>query len=224
MPNAGVTNKDVPNDDSMNDTFIELLSDMIIQSNTESREHMWFVERYSSILSRYYSKLYPRSRMSSKKQKLIANAARIHDVGKISMPDVLLTKMGTMSFNEFNLYKKHTIKGSQIIRSFSVGRDRDFERICYNVCLYHHEKYDGSGYPYGLKADKIPIEAQIVGLADIYDTLRHGGVPEPVSDNKAFYMIVNGKCGKISERLINCFEEAREELEAVDISMMRGAG
>jgi putative two-component system response regulator len=224
MPNAGVTNKDVPNDDSMNDTFIELLSDMIIQSNTESREHMWFVERYSSILSRYYSKLYPRSRMSSKKQKLIANAARIHDVGKISMPDVLLTKMGTMSFNEFNLYKKHTIKGSQIIRSFSVGRDRDFERICYNVCLYHHEKYDGSGYPYGLKADKIPVEAQIVGLADIYDTLRHGGVPEPVSDNKAFYMIVNGKCGKISERLINCFEEAREELEAVDISMMRGAG
>ena len=224
MPNAGVTNKDVPNDDSMNDTFIELLSDMIIQSNTESREHMWFVERYSSILSRYYSKLYPRSRMSSKKQKLIANAARIHDVGKISMPDVLLTKMGTMSFNEFNLYKKHTIKGSQIIRSFSVGRDRDFERICYNVCLNHHEKYDGSGYPYGLKADKIPIEAQIVGLADIYDTLRHGGVPEPVSDNKAFYMIVNGKCGKISERLINCFEEAREELEAVDISMMRGAG
>ena len=224
MPNAGVTNKDVPNDDSMNDTFIELLSDMIIQSNTESREHMWFVERYSSILSRYYSKLYPRSRMSSKKQKLIANAARIHDVGKISMPDVLLTKMGTMSFNEFNLYKKHTIKGSQIIRSFSVGRDRDFERICYNVCLYHHEKYDGSGYPYGLKADKIPIEAQIVGLADIYDTLRHGGVPEPVSDNKAFYMIVNGKCGKISERLINCFEEAREELEAVDISMMRGVG
>ena len=224
MPNAGVTNKDVPNDDSMNDTFIELLSDMIIQSNTESREHMWFVERYSSILSRYYSKLYPRSRMSSKKQKLIANAARIHDVGKISMPDVLLTKMGTMSFNEFNFYKKHTIKGSQIIRSFSVGRDRDFERICYNVCLNHHEKYDGSGYPYGLKADKIPIEAQIVGLADIYDTLRHGGVPEPVSDNKAFYMIVNGKCGKISERLINCFEEAREELEAVDISMMRGAG
>ena len=224
MPNAGVTNKDVPNDDSMNDTFIELLSDMIIQSNTESREHMWFVERYSSILSRYYSKLYPRSRMSSKKQKLIANAARIHDVGKISMPDVLLTKMGTMSFNEFNLYKKHTIKGSQIIRSFSVGRDRDFERICYNVCLYPQEKYDGSGYPYGLKADKIPVEAQIVGLADIYDTLRHGGVPEPVSDNKAFYMIVNGKCGKISERLINCFEEAREELEAVDISMMRGAG
>ena len=215
MPDA-----DMMNNDFLNDTFIEMLCDMIVQNNAESREHMWYVEKYSEILSRYYSKLYPRSRMSKEKQKLIAKAARIHDVGKISIPDVLLTKMGHMSFNEFNLYKKHTIKGGQIIRSFSVGRDRDFERICYNVCLYHHEKCDGSGYPYGLKADKIPVEAQIVGLADIYDTLRQRGVPEPVSNNKAFYMIVNGECGEISERMINCFEEAREELEAIDILNM----
>lgn len=205
------------NTDVTNEMFIELLSHMILQSNTETKEHMMYVQKYSEILARYYAMLFPRSRMTAKKQRLIKMAAPIHDVGKISVPDALLLKRGHMSVCELNLYKKHTIKGSQIIRSLSNGRDRDFERICYNVCLYHHEKSDGSGYPYGLKEAKIPVEAQIVGLADIYDTLRRMGIPETVSKNKAFYMIVNGECGVLSEKLRECFEEARNEIEAVEL-------
>ena len=116
---------------------------------------------------------------------------------------------------EFSLYKKHTIKGGQVIKSLSNGRDKDFERICYNVCVYHHEKYDGSGYPYGIKADKIPVEAQIVGIADIYDTLVHHNFKEKIDPGRAFYMIVNGECGGISPKMVRCLEECRWELEGV---------
>lgn len=205
----------ISNDYTINNTFIELLSDMITQSGSESRIHMSYVQQYTSILVRFYSKLFPRAKMSDNKQKHIVLASLIHDVGKISMPDVLLARKGRMSVSELNLYKRHTIKGGQIVRSFSSGRDKDFERICYNVCLYHHEKYDGSGYPYGYREDKIPIEAQIVGLADIYDTLIHSDMSEDIGKSRAFHMIINNECGVISPKLIKCFESARKEMEAI---------
>ncbi len=213
------SNGTILTNEAVNNIFIDLLGDLIIQSNCETRDHITRVQNYTEILARCYSKLYPRSRMTEQKQRLTTMAARIHDVGKITMPDALLLMKGQMSSCQFNLYEKHTIKGGQIIKSLSTGRDRDFERICYNVCVYHHEKYDGSGYPYGYKENKIPIEAQIVGFADIYDTLLHSGVSENMNKNKAYYMIANSICGGISPRLINCFEEVREEIEAVDISV-----
>ena len=100
----------------------------------------------------------------------------------------------------------------------SEFQDRDYRRICCNVCLYHHEKYDGTGYPYGLKKDRIPLEAQLVGLADMYDALVNAEVnKKPYSKDIAFYMLMNGKCGELSPRMKECLQEAKDILEVVYI-------
>lgn len=204
------------NIDMDNHAYTSLLEDMIAQRNAETREHMWYVKQYAGVISKRYAKIFPRSRMTKRKQELIIEAAGVHDVGKLMMQDCLLYKQGKMSVYEFDMYKKHTIKGGQIIKSLSSGRDRDFERICYNVCVYHHEKYDGSGYPYGLKEDKIPVEAQIVALADIYDTLLRCKGRESFSKDMAYNMIMNGDCGKISPKIADCFKDLKDDLEEID--------
>lgn len=212
--------KEDKNDDNIDNTaFTVLLEDMMTLRNAETREHIWYVKEYSRVIARAYAKHFPRSRMSMRKQELIIEAAGIHDVGKLIMQDCLLYKPGRMSTYELELYKKHTIKGGQIIKSLSTGRDRDFERICYNVCVYHHEKYDGTGYPYGLKEDKIPIEAQIVGLADIYDTLLRCRNREAFTKEKAYRMIMDAECGLISPRLTECLKASREELESINYAV-----
>ena len=194
----------------------EFLHDIVIQCKAESREHLWYVREYTKILTKAYSELYKKSKMTLKKQELIVKASVIHDIGKIAIPDCILDKPGHLSITEMELLKKHTIKGSQILKSLSWDVDRDFSRICYNVCLYHHEKYDGSGYPYGLKADKIPVEAQLVGLADMYDVLIHRDVNrKKMEKSKAYYMLMTGKCGELSPRLKECFEYSREKLENI---------
>ncbi len=206
---------DLTENDNNSIFLINLLEDMIVQCNAETREHMWYVGRYAEIIADNYLRLYP-SKMTQHKCELISYAARIHDIGKVTIQDALLHKEGRLSVFEFDLYKKHTIKGGQIIKSMSTGQDRELERICYNVCVYHHEKYDGSGYPYGIKDDKIPIEAQIVGLADIYDTLLRCRNREPFTMERVFYMILNDKCGAISPNLKFCFEKSASELENVE--------
>lgn len=195
----------------------EFLFDIVIQCRAESREHLWYVREYTRILAEAYAKIYRRSKLTSRKQDIIVMAAPLHDIGKITIPDFIMDKPGHLSMSEINVLKKHTIKGGQIIKSMSWNVDRDFCRICYNICLYHHEKYDGSGYPYGLKAEKIPIEAQLVGLADMYDILIHSNVNKKAMEKpRAYYMLMNDKCGAISPRMKECFEYAKETMEQVE--------
>ena len=198
-----------------NSTLIKVLENMIIRSNIETREHICCVRRYAEIIAYRYSIMYPSSRLTQNRCELIADAARIHDIGKISVQDMLLHKKGRLSVFEFDLYKKHTIKGGQMIKAMFADTDKEFERICYNICVYHHEKFDGSGYPYGLKNDKIPLEAQIVGLADMYDTLLRCTNVESFTRKRIFNMLINDECGAISPRLKLCFEKSLAELEKV---------
>lgn len=197
----------------------ELFRDIIIQCKAESVEHLWYVREYTRILTETYAKLYPRSRLTKRKREYIVKASVLHDLGKIAIPDFILDKPGHLSLSEMEILKKHTIKGSRIIKSMSWQVERDFSKICYNVCLYHHEKNDGSGYPYGLRGDKIPIEAQIVGLADMYDVLIHGDVNrEPMEKSKAYYMLMNGKCGELSPKMRECFDDSRQQMEEMVFS------
>lgn len=198
--------------------LIEILKDIMFYRNTESVEHVQYVQEYTRIIARQYAKLYPRSKMTAHKIDLIVQAAQMHDVGKITMPDAILTRPGQLSRSEMELLKEHTINGSRIMKVMSEFQGKDYSRICYNVCLYHHEKYDGTGYPYGLKKDKIPIEAQIVALADMYDALVNEKMNNEVySKEKAFYMLMNGICGELSPRMKECLQEAKESLEEVCI-------
>lgn len=198
--------------------MIKILNDIIFCRSTESASHVRYVQEYTRVLAEQYAKLYPRSKMTGHKINLIVQAAGLHDVGKIIMPDSVLKNPGQLSKWEMEQLRDHTIKGGEIIKIVLEFQDRDYRRICYNVCLYHHEKYDGSGYPYGLKKDRIPLEAQLVGLADMYDTLVNAEVnKKPYSKDIAFYMLMNGKCGELAPRMKECLQEAKDVLEQVHI-------
>lgn len=193
----------------------EVIKDIVLYRNTESFEHTAYVREYSKILATHYQKLFPKSKMTKEMVEMIARAAAMHDVGKITMPDSLITRQGRLSDTEMEMLREHTIKGGELVRVMVEFESEEFCDICYNVCMYHHERYDGSGYPKGLKKDKIPVEAQLVGLADMYDILVHCDTNKEIfSESKAYYMLMNGVCGELAPRMKQCLESAREELEA----------
>ena len=144
-----------------------------------------------------------------------------HDMGKISVPDRILQKPGRLTFDEFQIVKNHTRKGRQIFENVlkkMSKKDSDYSlfEYCAEVCMYHHERFDGGGYPAGLKKDEIPISAQVVGLADAYDALISERIYKPAFDkDEAFEMIVEGKCGIFNPRLIEIFSMVRMELEEI---------
>lgn len=197
-----------------NDNMLEILRDIITLRNTESDLHIRYVEGYTRILARQYAALYPRSKMTKQKIEYIVQAAGLHDLGKIMMPDSLFNRQGRLLPEEIDYLKEHTIKGSEIIRVMLEFEKGPLYRICYNVCRYHHERYDGTGYPEGLLGDKIPIEAQIVSLADVYDALVNVEVNKKIySEDVAVMMLLDGICGEISPRMKECLVTAKKELE-----------
>ena len=197
-----------------NEHLIDILNDIITYRNTESQQHIQAVQGYTKILAEKYAQLYPRAKMTRKKIDMIVEAARMHDVGKIVMKDSLLKRQGKLSDEEKKVMEAHTIKGGEIVKVMFEFRADEYRKICYNICRYHHEKYDGSGYPDQMKNEKIPIEAQIVGLADMYDTLVNVAIHNMVySSKEIFYMLMNGEFGEMSPRIKECLEAAWEELE-----------
>ena len=145
----------------------------------------------------------------------IVRAARLHDIGKIAIPDWILLKDGRQSAGELDILKTHTIKGCEMLHVLGQTEDEEYNRICHNIVLYHHEKYDGTGYPYGLKKDKIPKEAQLVSLADMYDVLIHGeGERQIFTKEEAFQMLMKGVFGEIAPRLKQSLLDAKEDMES----------
>lgn len=188
---------------------------MLRFSDIESPQHILYVQGYTRILAEQYARLFPKSRMTVRKIDKIVRAAALHDIGKLAVPDWILLKDGRLSEGELELLKEHTTKGCEIVHVMGVTEDEEYNRICHNIVLYHHEKYDGTGYPYGLKKDKIPAEAQMVALADMYDVLIHGkGERQRFTKEEAYQMLWRGEFGEISPRLKECMENAKEDLEA----------
>ena len=145
---------------------------------------------------------------------VISHASTMHDVGKITVPDSILLKPGKLTREEFELMKTHTSKGAEIIREIFVTDNMIFKEYCYNIALSHHEKWDGKGYPQGLKEDEIPLAAQVVSIADVYDALVSDRVYKPAfSYDVAYQMILDGECGQFNPKLMDCFRMARKEFE-----------
>lgn len=196
------------------DQLIQCLKDMIVYRNIDSIQHIEYVQKYTRILATEYAKLYPRSRMTEPKINIIVEAAGLHDIGKLALPDTVIGKKEKRSKSENILMQQHTVRGSEMIGRLFEFRGEQFCRICRNVCLYHHEKYDGTGYPDKLRKDRIPIEAQLVGLADMYDTLLHNDQNNVFfTKEKAYYMLMKGECGMLSPRMKECFESAKTKME-----------
>lgn len=204
----------------INAAVIDALSNIIEYRDMESGQHIRRIRAYTRVLMERVVERYPQYQRTPWDIEMIVSAAAMHDVGKIAIPDAVLMKPGPLTPEEFEIMKTHTTKGRQLLQSLEVIENLRYMTYCYNIALYHHEKWDGRGYPMGLKGDEIPICAQVVSLADCYDALTHARVYKPpYSHEVAAQMIQRGECGCFSPKLLDCFCECLpvfEQLGALD--------
>ena len=160
--------------------------------------------------------LFPDCGLTEKSLKLYASASVLHDVGKICIPDDIMLKPGKMTDEEYEFMKSHTTKGIEILESIRDNWDDDFAEAVKEICRWHHERYDGRGYPDRLEGDKIPISAQLVSIADTYDALVTDRVyKKAYTKQEAFKMMTGGECGEFSPQIMEAFRQSREQFEAV---------
>lgn len=201
--------------DNTIDFLVAILSSIAEYRNLESGDHVRRIQEYTHLLVCKFKELHPDYGLTENDCKLIARASALHDIGKIAVPDEILMKPSKLSIQEFTEMKRHTLYGCEILDRF-VKYEDEFYRYCYDICKYHHERWDGKGYPEGLAGNKIPIWANIVGIADVYDALVNQKVYRGAMDhNSAANMIINGKCGVFSPDVIECFKELLEEFKQV---------
>ncbi|HBA70393.1 MAG TPA: two-component system response regulator [Lachnospiraceae bacterium] len=197
-----------------NNNIIDVLGTVVEHRNLESGEHVKRVKGYTRIMAEEIRKAYPEYGLTKEKIEVIVSASALHDLGKIAIPDSILLKPGKFTKEEFDCMKAHTLRGCEILSSIEGVWDEEYGKIGYEICRYHHERYDGKGYPDGLKEDEIPISAQLVSVADVYDALVNERVyKDAIPKDKAFQMIIDGECGTFSPKLMECFRRARDKFE-----------
>lgn len=198
-----------------NEFLVNALSSVVEFRSLESGEHVERVKYYTEILLKYVTQNCPEYGLNQEDCESIVRASALHDIGKIAIPDNILLKPGRLDDFEFDEMKRHTTYGCELLENFKQ-EDNDFYRYCYEICRWHHEKVDGKGYPDGLKGDDIPIWAQVVSVADVFDALVSNRVYKSAFDvETARRMIMDGECGTFSERLLHCFELAGDEFTAM---------
>ena len=193
-----------------NQAVVDALSSIIEFRSAESGRHVLRLRRLTQILLEDVAKSCPEYGLTERDIRGISSAASLHDIGKIAIPDAILNKNQPLSPQEFEVMKTHTLSGSRMLENLSGAADRDYLRYAYNICRYHHERWDGRGYPEGLRGDQIPICAQVVGLADAFDALTSDrSYKAAYPYEQAVNMILAGECGAFSPRLLECFKHVR---------------
>ncbi len=202
-----------------NTNIIEILGTVVEYRDFESGEHINRVKGYTRILAERLAVEYPEYGLSPEKIDVIVSASALHDVGKIAIPDNILLKPGRLTDEEFACMKTHTTRGGEILQNIRNAWDEEYGEISYQICRHHHEKFDGRGYPDGLAGDDIPIAAQIVSIADVYDALVNERVyKDAFPKEEAFRMIMEGECGKFNPKLLECFRIERKAFEELKTS------
>ena len=190
-----------------NEALVDVLSALIEYRSTESGQHILRIRRFTELLLRELCACAPIYGLTERTIHIISSAAALHDIGKISIPDTVLNKPGPLSAQEWEIMKTHADTGSRIVRALGNVVGEEYLRFAYNICRYHHERWDGSGYPESLAGDQIPICAQVVGLADAYDALTSKRVyKDAYTCQQSVTMICNGECGTFSPMLLECFK------------------
>jgi len=194
--------------------IIDILGTVVESRNLESGEHIKRVKGFSKILAKKMMRLYPEYGLTNEKVEMISIASALHDIGKIAIPDNILLKPGKLTKEEFEYMKSHSVRGCEILNNIKGVWDEEYSKLSYEICRHHHERYDGRGYPDGLAGDDIPVSAQIVSIADVYDALVSKRVYKSAFPiEQAFNMIMNGECGVFSPKLLECFKESKAEFE-----------
>ena len=197
-----------------NSLMIEILSNIVEFRNGESGLHVLHIHTITDMLLKRLVQLTDQYRLTRGDIALISNASALHDIGKIAVPESILNKPGRLTDAEFEIIKTHSAEGASMLERIPLRQEEPLIKVGYQICRWHHERYDGGGYPDGLAGDDIPIAAQVVSLADVYDALTSQRVYKPAyTHQKTMEMIRNGECGAFNPILLECLNDVADRIE-----------
>ena len=191
-----------------NNIMIRILSNVLGSRNSESREHILHIKTATEMMLRQLVKITDAYPMTEADISLITTASSLHDIGKIRIPKEILNKPGRLTDEEFKIMKTHSELGAAIIKDMDFSQDHPLVHTAWEICRWHHERWDGKGYPDGLKGEEIPISAQVVSIVDVYDALTSERCYKKAFDHDtAIQMILDGQCGQFNPILLKCLKE-----------------
>ena len=197
-----------------NRLMLSILSHIVEFRNGESGLHVLHINLITDLLLRQLMLKTDRNKMTNEDISLISMASALHDIGKISVPEEILNKPGRLTAEEFRIMQGHSMAGANLLMDLPIDRNEPLLKTAYEICRWHHERYDGRGYPDGLKGDAIPLSAQVVALADVYDALTSERCYKPAySHDAAMKMILDGQCGAFQPLLLECLRDIGDTLE-----------
>ena len=206
--------------DKNNRMMISILSQIVEFRNGESGAHVLHINIITELILERLIQKTDKYDLSGNVRRMIVTASALHDIGKIGIDDKILNKPGRLTKEEFEVIKTHSAIGASMLESLEYYKNEPLVRIAHDICRWHHEHYDGKGYPDGLKGEEIPISAQVVALADVYDALTSERVyKKAYSHEKAVEMILNGECGTFNPLLLECLTDIQGRLKEEMITM-----
>ena len=210
---VGLVARQVYENQKSNNLMINILSHIVEFRNGESGSHVLHIHTATELILNHLVKKTDKYKLSAADIAMIGTASSLHDIGKINIPEEILNKPGRLTKEEFDIMKTHTTIGAHILENLPFQQDEPLVKVSYEICRWHHERWDGRGYPDGLKGEEIPIAAQVVALADVYDALTSERCYKKAFDHDtAVRMILNGECGTFNPLLMECLTEAADEL------------
>lgn len=194
--------------------MIGILSHIVEFRNGESGSHVLHINKITGMLLERLIQKTDKYDISWHDRYLITTASALHDIGKIGVDEKILNKPGRLTADEFEIMKMHTMIGASMLHSLTMYQDEELVRVATEICRWHHERYDGRGYPDGLKGDEIPISAQVVSVADVYDALASERVyKKAFPHEKAIEVIMNGECGTFNPLLLECLNDIQGRIK-----------
>ncbi len=211
---AGLVMEQIQEKEKQSSLMIDILSHTVEFRNGESGLHVVHIRALTKLLLEHLVQISDKYQFSREEISMISTASALHDIGKISVPGEILNKPGRLTKEEFEIMKTHTTIGAEMLENLSFHQDEPLVKEAYAICRWHHERYDGRGYPDGLKGDEIPIHAQIVALADVYDALTSERVyKKAFAHEEAIRMICGGECGAFNPLLLKCLTDIADTLQ-----------
>lgn len=200
--------------EKVSNTMISILSHIVEFRNNESGLHVVHIRTITELLLRRLRKKTDRYPLTEADISLISTASALHDIGKINIPEQILNKPGRLTKEEFDIIKTHSAVGEHMLRQIPFNQNEPLVKVAREICRWHHERWDGRGYPDGLTGDEIPISAQVVSLADVYDALTSERCYKAAFDHEtALNMIVNGECGAFNPLLLECLMDGADQIK-----------
>ena len=207
-----------------NNIMIRIMSNILGSRNSESREHILHIKTATEMMLRQLVKVTDAYPLTEADIALITTASSLHDIGKIRIPEEILNKPGRLTDEEFKIMKTHSELGAAIIKDMDFPQDHLLVHTAWEICRWNHERWDGKGYPDGLKGEEIPISAQVVSIVDVYDALTSERCYKKAFDHDtAIQMILDGQCGqfKVMQEKIDFFK-SNSGMNSIDYNAVSG--